>query len=335
MSNESNSMDGSGVGYHDTEPDDSVARLMHLAGPRAAVSEDLQARVYQQIHREWLDMLKTTRAKNRISRIAVPLALAASLLVSVTFLTRPVPLEIPVVGTVAKVSIKSGASTKGLAVGDIIRVGDTVRTGGGRLLSIALSNGASFRVAANTSLQLDEQLSFTLLKGEIYADSGQFADGKRNLEIFTELGVITDVGTQFLVSYRDAVLSVAVREGRVDVSAERETYTALAGNLLTRQAGGNMTRSEISTTDNAWNWTLAVAPNFDIDNKSLLDFLTWVARETGKELIFASDELRRAAMTTILHGSIEDFTPVETVAMVLATTTFEYKMGKTSIVVGR
>jgi len=318
------------AGDGETEQDDSVARLMNLAGLRPAVSAEIEARVHDRVQQEWRNSLPVSRTR----KFAIPLALAASLLIAVSFMTDRVAVEGALVGTVANVSSESGTSTTSLAIGDTIRVGDTLRTRRGQLLNITMSDNTSLRLAENTSVKLDEPRRFTLVAGTVYADSGSLAHAGNNLAIRTEVGVITDVGTQFLVSFMDAALSVAVREGRVDVTAERDTYTTFAGESLTMQDGGPVTTGEISATDEAWDWTLSVASDFEIENSSLLDFLTWVCRETGKELTFANDEIRADAMTTVLHGSMSGMNPSEAASTMLATTEFDYRIDRTGIFLG-
>lgn len=335
MSKDNNSLNNTKADERDTEQGNSIARLMILAGPRAEIPAELQARVYGKTLEAWRNNLQTPGRATRVLRFAMPLALAASFLLAVTFLMRPGPVDSLLVGVVARINVLPGTSALGMQTGDTVRTGDTLRTADGQLLSVALTDGTSLRLASNTSLQLDEKRSFTLLTGIIYADSGPTVSGTSPLEVRTGLGLVTDVGTQFLVSYRDAVLNIAVREGRVDVSDSRATYTAPAGHRMTLQATGEVSRGKISATDSAWDWVSEVAPAFDIQASSLFDFLTWVARETGKELIFTDNSSRNAAMVTFLSGSIRGFTPLEAVASVLPTTAFEYEINATSIVVGQ
>jgi hypothetical protein len=51
------------------------------------------------------------------------------------------------------------------------------------------------------------------------------------------------------------------------------------------------------------------------------------------ELVFASDELRMAAMRTELHGSVDDFEPIEAIESVLATTAFKYRIEQGKVVI--
>jgi len=315
----------------ETEQDDSVARLMNLAGLRPDVSADIEARVYDHVRREWRNSLPVSHTR----KWAIPLAIAASILLAVSIVRSPVTPDGALVGTVATISSEFGATSAGLTVGDTVSVGDTLTTRDGQLLNIALPNNTSVRLAENTSLQLDDRYRFTLVTGTVYADSGILASPGSNLEIQTGVGVITDIGTQFLVSFVDDELGVAVREGRVDVTAERDTYTTRAGDSLMLLAGSPAVMGKIGATDSAWDWTLDVASDFEVENSSVLNFLEWVSRETGKELIFSSDEIRADAMTTILYGPVSDLKPSEAAVTMLATTKFDYRIDETSIVLGR
>jgi FecR protein len=331
MNNDREAQDGNKGEEIQPKHDDGVARLMNLAGLRPVVSAEIEARVYDRVLDEWHNSLPTSRSRKWV----VPLALAASILLAVTFIVRPALIDGPVVGTIARVNNEFSAPATSFKTGDEVRVNQSLQTGRGQLLNIMLSDGTSLRLAANTSLRLDEPHNFSLHTGKIYADSGRNDFGSGGLEIHTELGVITDVGTQFMVSLQDAALRVAVRQGRVDVAADREIYTALAGDSLMMVADGGMTRDQIAATDSEWDWTLQVASRFDIENRTLLDFLTWVARETGKNLVFTTDESRVAARNTILHGSISDFTPAQAATTVLATTVFHYDVSATTISVSQ
>jgi ferric-dicitrate binding protein FerR (iron transport regulator) len=157
----------------------------------------------------------------------------------------------------------------------------------------------------------------------------------RGMIIHTAIGSVTDVGTQFAVGVTDDRLDVAVREGRVDVSRSADEFVAVAGERLRLGHGEQAIVDALAPNDAFWNWTTALAPVFDIENKSLLEFLRWVARETGRELVFEDNELRMSAMRTDLHGSVADFEPLEAVESVLATTNFRYRILADRIIIER
>ena len=42
-----------------------------------------------------------------------------------------------------------------------------------------------------------------------------------------------------------------------------------------------------------WDWIASTTPAIDIEGRPLADFLAWAGRELGREVVFASPELRR------------------------------------------
>jgi ferric-dicitrate binding protein FerR (iron transport regulator) len=173
----------------------------------------------------------------------------------------------------------------------------------------------------------------TVTSGRIYADSGASIDNERSITIHTDLGSATDIGTQFAVVYLDGKMSIAVREGSVDVSDHRGTYTAQAGDRLTLRPDSEVAFEKIPLSDPSWNWAVELAPAFDIENRPLMDFLKWAARETGKELVFESDRVRAAARITRLHGSVTGFSPSEALDAVRPTTQFTWSVDERQIVI--
>lgn len=306
--------------------DDAVAQLMKLAGPRPSIPADLEMRVHEKVEQEW----QASLPRHRASRWVVPLALAASIVVAVMINIRPADMSSRTLGTVARVA--GGAA---MSVGQSVNEGDILRTATGQGIGVTLPRGLSLRLAAESNLRFDGPDDFTLLSGQVYADSGQQIYRDRHITIHTTAGSVTDIGTQFAVHFDDDELAVAVREGKVDIATGRETHTALAGDKLLLKADKEVVVDRITANDDSWDWAVALAPSFDINNKSLLDFLKWAARETGKELVFTSDEARMAAMQSKQYGSVSDFTPQEAIEAVLSTTTFDYQIGDHQITIGK
>lgn len=327
--------------------DEALARLLRIAGPRLDISPSVESRVYERVLKEWqvsTAPADSTRVyatvqrswrmagvRRQLIRWALPLAVAASAVLVAVMLQQPVAPTAPAVGTVARVV---GLPAKaGVANGDSVYPGETLTTGDGQGLSLLLVGSESVRLGSNSALRVDERARFTLLKGRVYADTGRFAYRNGGLQVDTGLGVVTDVGTQFAVAFDGDSLDVAVREGRVDVQQDSEVFVAIAGERLVVSKAGSAEVTELAPHSNYWNWAAALAPRFDIENKSLMDFLDWASREAGLELIFASDELRMAAMRTELHGSIQDFGPLEAIESVLATTAFKYRIEQGKVVI--
>lgn len=334
--------------------EETMARLLRLAGEREPISKEIEQRVYDRVQNEWQassraaegariypfvrrEWEKRSSGPGVIRRWALPLAVAASAILAVAVVLQPpppAPANIAV-GTVAKVS---GDAVQGgkLTPGRLIYPGEILSTGGQQGISLMLTNAESIRLDQNTTLVVDTRDQFTLMSGRVYADTGDFMYRDRGLVIDTTVGSVTDVGTQFAVALGDDdQLHVAVREGRVDVDRKNEQFVAVAGERMQLGHSGGATVDMLAPHDPYWDWAASLAPTFDIENKSLLDFLRWAARETGRELVFENDELRMAAMRVDLHGSVADFEPLQALESILAGTTFHYRVEPDKIVIER
>ncbi len=308
---------------------DSVARLIQLAGPRPAIPDDVRQRVHAAARREW----QTAYERRRTFRWGMPFALAAATAAVAVFLVLRAPeVVIAPVATVALVGDGTSDTNAGLTRGDVVYPGTALVTGE-RGVALTLNNGLSVRLDAGTTVTFESIESVALDEGRLYADTGPAIYDDRSITVRTRVGSATDVGTQFAVALDGDDMRVAVREGRVDVTAGRDAWTAQAGERLTITPGSGATFDSVSQHDESWNWASSLAPTFDIENRSLLDFLRWAARETGRELVFESEEVRIAAMRTTLSGSIEDFTPMEVVGAVMPTTRFGWRVDDGRILV--
>lgn len=333
---------------HDRD-DETLARLLQLAGPRSPVPPDVERRVYDSVHGEWqaatqrpderrvyTSVYREWRRDNtrrRAVRWALPVALAASVLVAIGLVQPPPKQDVaPVmVGSIVKLVGFDGGE---YANGQSIPAGSNIVTGEGEGMSLQLANAASLRIDENTMLEIDSGNRMTLVRGRVYADTGDFVYRNNRLVIDTAHGAVTDIGTQFVVAADSEALDVAVREGRVDIRDGTVAASAVAGErLMVRD--GRTDLEAIAPHDEFWDWTAALAPAFDIENRSLLEFLRWAARETGRELEFADEELRLAAMRTDLHGSVGDLTPTDAIVSVLATTRFRYRIESDRLVIER
>lgn len=330
--------------------DETMARLLRLAGPRSPIPEDVESRVYDRVQSEWRassELPEGTRVYSQVHRHwkkskprpafrrwAMPLAVAATVVMAIAVIMQPpprVPANVPV-GTIARVvSEDSGGMLP--EVGHLIYPGESLSTGPGQGMSLLLSNAESLRIDEQTTLVVHSKDEFRLIHGRVYADTGDFMYRDQGLVIETSMGSITDVGTQFSVGSADDSIVVAVREGRVDVNQGSEQLVAVAGERLQVHRKDGATVDTLAAHDPYWDWATSLAPAFDIENKSLLDFLRWAARETGRELVFETNELRMSAMRTDLHGSVSDFDPLEAVESVLATTRFKYRIEADKIVI--
>lgn len=330
------------------EESDALARLLKLAGPRAKIPRDLEQRTYECVRREWQASTrqpsgmkiykKVRRAWKRDARLdtlmrwVLPMGGATAAAIAIFVLTLPVPPPAVAVATVSKV-VASTATYSPYLEDMILFAGETVVTGEGEGLSLLLTRSESLRIDENTEIRVDAKDRFTLVTGRVYVDTGQFVYRDGGLTIETSFGSVTDVGTQFSVSLKYESLDVAVREGRVDISNDISPLVVVVGERMTLKRNMAPSVSKIGARDEYWNWVANLAPDFDVENGSLFDFLKWAARETGRELIFENDELRMSAMRDDIHGEIANLSPDDALRAVLPTTSLRYRIEEDEIVI--
>ena len=331
----------------DADDEQTLANLLRLAGERPEIPLAVESRVYHRVQQEWQSSTKAPEADRvynevrrswrlaRLRRWLLPAGVAASTVLAFLLLSQPEP-PVPVsVATVAGV-IAPAMSKAGYEEGAAVYPGDVLETDSGEGLGLLLARNATLRIDENTRLQVDGADRFTLLSGRIYADSGQFIYRNGGLVIDTPYGEVRDIGTQFAVAASDGELDVAVREGRVELTHDTTAVTtAKMGERLTYVQGQGASVSELDTHDEYWDWIVGLTPEFDMTNKSLLDFLNWAARETGRQLRFESDESRMFAMRTDVHGSISGMTPDEALEAILSTTTLNYRIELDKVVLAQ
>jgi ferric-dicitrate binding protein FerR (iron transport regulator) len=138
----------------------------------------------------------------------------------------------------------------------------------------------------------------------------------------TPAGVVQHVGTQYEARIVAGGTRIRVREGRVDLLPENggTTQTASVGEQLLVSASGDIQRDSISPSDDAWSWAADTAPPFDINGRPVREFLTWVGRELGREIVYATPAAEAEADRAVLSGSVTGLAPADALAAVLPTT---------------
>ncbi len=179
--------------------------------------------------------------------------------------------------------------------------GGVLSTGGGRV-SLTVGDALSLRVDRLTRLRFDGAGHVTLLEGAVYVDSGGL-NGHTELRIDTPAGAVRHVGTQFQVNVSDRT-RVQVREGRVILARKDQVLDLGAGDLVEVVAGKVRVEHGRPAFGAAWEWVAATAPDFDIENRPLGEFLAWLAREHGWQLRYADVASQARSGEIRLHGSV-------------------------------
>jgi ferric-dicitrate binding protein FerR (iron transport regulator) len=298
-----------------------IERLLALAGPRLQPPEDMERRVRAATLAAF-DALPPVVAPPRRSSIrARAWALAAGLLLVVGAGVLVMRLSLPA-EPVAQIAYATGAYTVRGSGGDAERLlgGAIVQTSTGGRLELALDGRRSIRVDHGTSLTLHDANEIWLHQGRIYVD----VLGGRPVTVVTPYASVTDVGTQFEVAVAGESLSIATREGRVDVQLGTDVLQASAlhgrGELLTIHGLEVRSRTVLATTDPRWQWTQESRPRFGIGGRPVSAYLDWAARESGRVLRYSTPLAEQQAGLTPLGGRGAVQADEGSVARVLSTT---------------
>ena len=234
-------------------------------------------------------------------------ALAASVLLAVfaSFNALRGPFDGNKLQQVASIEKQFGVIT-------ILSDGQAVETAGESGLTLAWNDGGSLRLDQNTHLEFESGSEIYLRSGRIYFDSMPSGiptvitnPDNAKLTIRTDAGTVRHYGTQFITQIDGDELRVSVREGRVSIEGARVNETASVGEKLTVTRNGQATIDAIELTGGDWQWIEKTSPSFTLDNRPIIEFLTWVSRETGQPLRFDSRLAEQVVNTKELRGVVE------------------------------
>jgi hypothetical protein len=305
--------------------EDEVVTLLHQAAPRLVPPAEDKRLVRDAVFAEWQAVVGRRRTRRRAGYFAIAatvlLALAASLDVF-----RVAGDIAPDVATISKQHgsvYLLGDRSEMLGLGDrtSVTVGQTLITASGAGIGLSWQNGnGSLRVDQNTRIELLSPDTVFLRSGRIYFDSGTApvtagsVSAASGFNVETEYGRVVHLGTQYMTTVQGGSLTVSVREGEIEVDGR---FIARAGEQLQLQGNSVPSITNIIGSGSAWAWTEAVSPSIDINGKSTFEFLHWVARETGLELIFESPEAEAMGRAGRLVGTINT-TPREALEIWMA-----------------
>jgi hypothetical protein len=216
-----------------------------------------------------------------------------------------------------------------LISGAPLRSGQALEARGDSLITLA--GGGNLRVARASSIQVLAANSVQLERGELYVDIPPESRGSDRFMVVTPAGEFRHVGTQFAVSMVNGVTRLRVREGSVQWKATEGESTVTAGTEVTIDANRTVTRRPIATAGRDWAWAETLAPDIEIENRPLQEFLVWFSRETGRKLVIADDEARKQTATIHMHGNVRGLTAMEALSAVMASTTLRFELPEGAI----
>lgn len=213
---------------------------------------------------------------------------------------------------------------RSLHAGDALRVGDALTARGPTLVTLA--RGGTLRIAGGSTLSITGPMQLSFERGLLYVDMPPDLPTPNPLRIASRAGTVEHLGTQYELMSSDQSVRIRVREGRIRFIGSSQTIIAGAGTELLVTPGGQLTQRPVDTFGRLWMWTATLAPDYDIEGSSLIDFLLWVSREMGRPLDFTDAHAREVADHTVLHGSVKGQAPMDALSSVLATTSLNYEI---------
>ena len=326
--------------YDPTE--EEMRSLLKEAGSRPAIDQRALAEIKNVAHRVWRERYVEKTANPQGRQWAWPLAAAlfCAMVLSWWTLHRAPTTAPPSAAAIlaARVERWRGVVTSSqsndenertsVSAGQPLIAGSVILTDsapGPSGAALRMVGGQSLRLHAGTRARLVSPKIVELERGALYLDSM----GRGSITIRTAFGDFYPIGTQFEIrigSEGERQAELRVREGRVRLHSKANSLTASAGEEVIVHGDGSIVRGRSRPDDPSWDWVLASVPMLDIEGRTLAEFLSWVAREKGWQVKFASPEAAAASRTIILHGSIAQQSAVEALQTVTLSSGFEYQV---------
>jgi ferric-dicitrate binding protein FerR (iron transport regulator) len=311
-----------------SQPDDDteIEALLREVGAGNQIPFAAAEEVRRAVHQEWLTVVAQRKRRRRIATFGIAASFALMMAVASWVLRSSVPSSelqtvVAYVDGAAQFQPSAQGSMERLSVGNALPVGGVLLTDGSTRVALEYGTAVSMRVDRASKIERVGGNRFRLSAGAVYIDADPKAD-EHELIVETPAGDVRHLGTQYQVRQSNGLIEIGIREGRVEITKPDRSALASAGELLRINAEGEIDRQAISAQDPQWDWAEQTTPPFSIDDRTLAEFLEWVGRETGRQVIYASPEAQTIAQTLKLRGSIEGLDPDTALSAVLSTTEF-------------
>lgn len=307
--------------------EDDIGALLRQVGARHEPTPAVTEEVRRVVHDEWYATVAQRKRRQRVALFAVAASIAffvavASWVLRVDVPARDLAVTIARIDGHARVQPSAADTARVVNVGETLGVDAVLATDDATRVALAYGPDVSMRIDRGSKIQRTGPDRFRLDAGALYIDAHPGAE-HRALVIETSAGEVRHLGTQYQVRQQERAVEVSIREGRVEIAGAQGASLASAGERVRIDAAGQVERDAISAQDPAWDWAAATSPPFAIDDRTAAEFLEWVARETGRQVAYASPEAKRLAETVKLGGSIENLDPNTALNAVLLTTGLE------------
>ena len=299
-----------------------------------ALSAEAMQRIRAATQQEWraahpLEPVRTPARRWPALAAAASVAMLAGVVGWNTFLSTS-GTDGAVIGQLARFDAPGIAESRYLRPDVVLTQGSTLHAGqaldvGGDSL-IALAGGGNLRVARASAFKVVAANAVELERGELYVDIPPGSRGSDRFNVVTPAGEFRHVGTQFALAIVNGMTRLRVREGSVLWHATEGDSTVNAGTEVVIDGNRTVTRRPIATTGREWVWAESMAPDIEIENRPLQEFLVWFSRETGRKLELADDAARLQTASILMHGNVRGLTAMEALTAVMASTTLRFEL---------
>jgi ferric-dicitrate binding protein FerR (iron transport regulator) len=325
---------------HDDAVEDAAERALREGLRAPALSAEAMQRIRAATRKEWQAAHVPAAERAPLRRRWLPLAAAAAIMAFAMAMGWNVFLgntsrEGAVLGELARfeppgiVEMRYLRRDLNLAQNAALRAGQSLEIRGDSL--VRLSGGGNLRLARDSAIQVIAAHSLQLERGELYVDIPPGAGAGERFMVTTPAGEFRHVGTQFSVAVVKGTTRLRVREGRVHWHAAVGDSTVIAGTEVLIDDPRKVTRRTIGTAGRDWAWMEAMAPEIEIENRPLREFLEWFARETGRKLVISDDAARKQMAAIRMHGDVRGLSAVEALSAVMAATTLRFELPEGAI----
>jgi len=319
---------------NDTNGRDDAERALRDGLRAPALSAEAMRRIRAATEQEWRANVQApvpAPARRRWLSLAAAASLAAIAgVVGWNVFTANDAVGGAVFGQLARVEapgiVESGYLRRDVAMnpGASLEAGQSFDVRGDSLITLA--GGGNLRLVRASAIEIVAGNAVKLERGELYVDIPPGSRGSDSFIVMTPAGEFRHLGTQFAVALIDGATRLRVREGSVQWRAAEGDSTVNAGTEVVIDRNRSVTRRPIPTTGREWAWAESMAPDFDIENRPLQEFLTWFARETGRKLEITDDAARVQAASILMHGDVRGLTAMEALSAVMASTTLRFEL---------
>lgn len=321
--------------------DEKFDDLLSEASPRPVPGNTRKEEIYGELRSEWIASNQQVKRKRQYLISGIAASLVAALVV-VTQLDTGIVDPVAAPDAVLVRSAGTATTLNGRPIEEVIPVnaplrfksGDIIATGADSAIAINWSTTGSLRMGAGSEITLASNEGIRLTSGEIYYDSRSFnASDATPIEVETDFGTIHHVGTQFLASVDSAGAKISVREGQVTFGNESKSVLIKAGESGYIDENVNATISPISANDSSWSWATNVAPDWNVDGRSTMEIIHWLARETGLAVEFESELAREYAISDRIRG-IREIEPIRALSIIPVATELRFEINDAAIRIG-